>query len=34
MKHFLWNHKATTLTALPQLFQTLLPITNVEEAVF
>jgi hypothetical protein len=32
MKHFLWNHKATILTAPPQLFQTLLPITNVEEA--
>ncbi|MDR3578326.1 MAG: hypothetical protein P4L50_31070 [Anaerolineaceae bacterium] len=33
MKHFLWNHKVTTLTAPPQLFQTFLPITNVEEAV-
>ncbi|MDR3460412.1 MAG: hypothetical protein P4N60_23530, partial [Verrucomicrobiae bacterium] len=32
MKHFLWNHKVTTLTAPPQLFQTFLPITNVEEA--
>ncbi|MDR3456866.1 MAG: hypothetical protein P4N60_05430, partial [Verrucomicrobiae bacterium] len=34
MKHFLWNHKVTTLTAPPQLFQTFLPITNVEEATF
>jgi len=32
MKHFLRYHKATSLTATPQLFQTLLPITNVEEA--
>jgi hypothetical protein len=31
MKHFLWNHKASILTAQPQAFQTLLPITNVEE---